>query len=306
MKSVRVASRKSALALQQSNWVISQVRSVHPDVQLEIVPMVTKGDRILDVTLSKVGGKGLFVSEIEACLLSGDADFAVHSLKDVPAVLADGLELTAMPPREDPRDALISRKGVPFADLPSGARVGTSSLRRVSQLQAARPDLRFESIRGNIDTRLKKLESEGLDAIVLAAAGLHRMGWKDVITEYLEPSLCLPAIGQGILGIECRVGDSFVQELLLHLRDSATMLAAQAERTLLQGLNGGCQVPIGGYAEATTDGFVHLRGMVSSIDGKEMLRAEAAGRDAALVGNAVADELRLMGADRLIETSVAL
>lgn len=306
MQSVKLVSRKSALAMQQSNWVISALQKKYPDVPFDIIPMVTKGDIILDVSLSKVGGKGLFVSEIEACLLSGEADFAVHSLKDVPAVVADGLTLAAMPAREDPRDALISRAQIPFMELPKGARIGTSSLRRMAQLQAARPDLKFESIRGNIDTRLKKLETEGLDAIVLAAAGLHRMGWGDVITEYLDTALCLPAIGQGILGLECRADDDRIATLLAHLRNSSAMRAAEAERTLLFNLNGGCQIPIGGYAEVAEDGTVFLRGMVASVDGRKILRAESGGHDPKEVGNVVSEQLRSMGADELIETSTNL
>lgn len=306
MHSLKVASRKSALAMQQSNWVLDQLRRNHADLELEIVPIVTQGDRIQDVTLSKVGGKGLFVSEIEACLLAKEADFAVHSLKDVPAVLADGLYLAAMPPREDARDALISKRSETFQDLPTGALVGTSSLRRMAQLQAARPDLRFESIRGNIDTRLKKLQSEDFDAIVLAAAGLHRMGWAGVITEYLDTELCLPAIGQGILGIECRSEDVHTVSILSCLQDERTMIAAEAERTLLYLLNGGCQVPIGGYAEVDDTGNVRLRGMVASGDGQEILRAEASGSDAVTVGTLVAEQLRLLGAEGLIQTSAAL
>jgi hydroxymethylbilane synthase len=306
LHTLKVASRKSALAMQQSNWVLDQVRRQHPSLVLEIIPIVTQGDKILNVTLSKVGGKGLFVSEIEACLLSKQADFAVHSLKDVPAVLANGLTLAAMPAREDARDALISKRGLTFRDLPTGALLGTSSLRRMAQLQAARPDLRFESIRGNIDTRLKKLQTENFDAIVLAAAGLHRMGWADVITEYLDTELCLPAIGQGILGIECRSEDVNTVNILSGLRDERTMVAAEAERTLLHLLNGGCQVPIGGYAEVDELGTVSLRGMVASADGQEILRAHATGRDAVAVGTFVAEQLRLLGADRLIQTSVAL
>lgn len=304
MLSMKVASRKSALAMTQTKWVISELETLHQDVSCEIVPVVTKGDKILDVTLSKVGGKGLFVSEVEACMLDGTADFAVHSLKDVPALLADGLVLIAMPKREDPRDALISKGGRSFADLPAGARVGTSSLRRVAQLQAARPDLRFESIRGNIDTRLRKLDTEGLDAVVLAAAGLHRMGWGDAITEYLSPAICLPAIGQGILGVEGRRDDESVGRRLFDLNDGPTSRAAAAERTLLAELNGGCQIPIGGYAVVSADGEVQLQGMVASVDGREIIRATASGGDPKEVGRSVANQLRAQGADMLIQLAV--
>ena len=306
MQTLRVASRRSALAMTQTRWVVTQLESRYPGLRVDIVPVVTKGDKILDVSLSKVGGKGLFVSEIEACLLSGDADFAVHSLKDVPAELAEGLALTAIPEREDPRDALITKTGCSLKELPNGAIVGTSSLRRVAQLQAYRPDLRFVPIRGNIDTRLRKLEEEELDAIVLAAAGLHRMGWADKITEYLPPHVCLPAVGQGILGIESRSADQRVNDLLRSLHDADTAAVAQAERTLLQALNGGCQVPIAGYAERDDSGQVWLRGLVASPDGRTVLRAEVRDRAPDCAGLAVAERLRAQGADQLLEATAAV
>jgi hydroxymethylbilane synthase len=306
MQTLRVASRRSALAMTQTRWVVTQLESRYPGLRVDIVPVVTKGDRILDVSLSKVGGKGLFVSEIEACLLSGDADFAVHSLKDVPAELAEGLALTAIPEREDPRDALITKTGCSLDALPDGAVFGTSSLRRVAQLQAYRPDLRFVPIRGNIDTRLRKLEEEELDAIVLAAAGLHRMGWTDKITEYLPPHVCLPAVGQGILGIESRSADQRVNDILSSLHNGATAAVAQAERTLLQALNGGCQVPIAGYAERDDSGQVWLRGLVASPDGRTVLRAEVRDQAPDRAGLEVAERLRAQGADQLLEATAAV
>ncbi|CAM3801249.1 hydroxymethylbilane synthase [Alicyclobacillus pomorum] len=306
MQTLRVASRRSALAMTQTQWVVTQLESRYPGLRVDIVPVVTKGDRILDVSLSKVGGKGLFVSEIEACLLSGDADFAVHSLKDVPADLAEGLALTAIPEREDPRDALITKTGCSLDALPDGAVIGTSSLRRVAQLQAYRPDLRFVPIRGNIDTRLRKLEEEELDAIVLAAAGLHRMGWTDKITEYLPPHVCLPAVGQGILGIESRSADQRVNDILSSLHNGATAAVAQAERTLLQALNGGCQVPIAGYAERDDSGQVWLRGLVASPDGRTVLRAEVRDQAPDRAGLEVAERLRAQGADQLLEATAAV
>jgi hydroxymethylbilane synthase len=306
MQTLRVASRRSALAMTQTRWVVTQLESRYPGLRVDIVPVVTKGDRILDVRLSKVGGKGLFVSEIEACLLSGDADFAVHSLKDVPAELAEGLALTAIPEREDPRDALITKTGCSLDALPDGAVIGTSSLRRVAQLQAYRPDLRFVPIRGNIDTRLRKLEEEELDAIVLAAAGLHRMGWTDKITEYLPPHVCLPAVGQGILGIESRSADQRVNDILSSLHNGATAAVAQAERTLLQALNGGCQVPIAGYAERDDSGQVWLRGLVASPDGRTVLRAEVRDQAPDRAGLEVAERLRAQGADQLLEATAAV
>jgi hydroxymethylbilane synthase len=305
MHTMRVASRRSALALTQTKWVIERLQEFHPGLQVEIVPVVTKGDKILDVTLSKVGGKGLFVTEIEQVLLRGEADFAVHSLKDVPAELASGLALTAIPKREDPRDVLISRSGRRFAELPPRAVVGTSSLRRAAQLKACRKDLTIESVRGNIDTRLRKLDEENFDAIVLAAAGLHRMDWGDRITEYLSPDVCLPAVGQGILGIESRADDDRVNSLLSALHDPLTAKAAAAERALLRELNGGCQVPIAGYAELQADGAVWLRGMVATPDGETVLRADAVSSDAVEAGRLVARKLRSMGADRILELTAA-
>jgi hydroxymethylbilane synthase len=304
VEKIRVASRQSALALQQSRWVMNRLERAHPGLSCEVVPVVTRGDRILDVALSKIGGKGLFVSEVEACLARGEADIAVHSLKDVPAVLAEGMMIGAVPVREDPRDAVITRTGSSLAELPAGARVGTSSLRRVAQLKALRPDLVFEPLRGNIDTRLRKLETEGLDAIVLAAAGLHRMGWAERITEYLDVTVCLPAIGQGLLGIECRSGDDRVLALLAAIADPAATAAARAERALLAALDGGCQVPIAGYARPVAGG-VALTGLVASLDGSEVLRAEDQGEDPEQVGRTVAASLRAQGADRLLETSAS-
>lgn len=306
MQTLRVASRRSALAMTQTRWVITQLESRHPGLRVDIVPVVTKGDRMLDVSLSKVGGKGLFVSEIEACLLSGDADFAVHSLKDVPAELAEGLALTAIPEREDARDALITKTGCKLDGLPKGAVIGTSSLRRVAQLQAYRPDLRFVPIRGNIDTRLRKLEEDNLDAIVLAAAGLHRMGWSDKITEYLPPHVCLPAVGQGILGIESRSADQRVNEILSSLHHADTAAVARAERTLLKALNGGCQVPIAGYAERDNSGQVWLRGLVASPDGRTILSAETRDEVPERAGLEVAKRLRAQGADQLLEVTAGV
>jgi hydroxymethylbilane synthase len=305
MKTIRVASRRSQLALTQTQWVIQQLQTRRPDLTFEIVPVVTKGDKILDVALSKVGGKGLFVSEVEQALLRGEADFAVHSLKDVPAELAKGLVLAGIPKREDPRDALISKSGQGLMDLPQGAVVGTSSLRRVAQLLRARPDLVIQPLRGNIDTRLGKLNTDGLDAIVLAAAGLHRMGWHDRITEYLPVDLCLPAIGQGILGVECRENDDFMVELLHEISDEPTKRASVAERTLLFALNGGCQIPIGGYAQGCEDGQVHLRGMVATPDGSQILYADVKGSKPEALGHQAAELLKEQGADAILENAVA-
>jgi hydroxymethylbilane synthase len=285
----------------QTKFVIAKLRELSPTTDFEIVPVLTKGDQILDVTLSKVGGKGLFVSEIETALVNGQADFAVHSLKDVPAQLADGLSLTAFPPRADARDALITQNGKGLHELPFGAKVGTSSLRRIAQLRKARPDLDIQSIRGNIDTRLRKLQEGQFDAIVLAAAGLERMGWEHQINEYLDPLTCLPAVGQGILGIESRQDDTAIVELLSGLNDPDTALAAIAERTLLFSLNGSCQVPIAGYALVAEDrSTVWLRGMVADPDGSKVLFTEHRGTDPQAVGLSVAMRLRNLGADELL------
>ena len=248
MKKVIVGSRKSELALTQTKWVIAQLSKHHPEVSFDLKHIVTKGDRILNVTLSKVGGKGLFVKEIEQALFDKEIDFAVHSLKDMPAVLPKGLTIACVPVRADHRDALISRNDIPFKELPKGAVVGTSSLRRQSQLLHARPDLHIESLRGNIDTRLRKLDEGQYDAIVLAAAGLERMGWSDEkVTEYLPVDLMLPAVGQGALAIECRSDDEALIQMLSLIHDEGTAKVVFAERAFLAELGGSCQVPIASH-----------------------------------------------------------
>jgi len=308
MRKIIVGSRKSALALTQTEQVIEQLRRIAEwegrSYEFEVRTFVTKGDRIVDVTLSKVGGKGLFVKEIEQAMLNGEIDIAVHSMKDVPSELPEGLVIGALPAREDPRDCLISRGGVPFRELPKGAKIGTSSLRRSAQLRAARPDLEISWIRGNIDTRLRKLEEEGFDAIVLAAAGLKRMGWEAKISEPLSADICIPAVGQGALGIECRKEDAEVRALLSLLNDEPTETAVTAERAFLRRLNGGCQVPIGAYAEIVgeQDGkpLVRLTGMVGSSDGAKLLRTERLGDDPERVGLEAAEQLIAQGADEIL------
>ncbi|WP_239615191.1 hydroxymethylbilane synthase [Cohnella mopanensis] len=307
MRNIIVGSRQSTLALTQTNQTIDLLKELCARENLaytfEIKPIVTRGDRILDVTLSKVGGKGLFVKEIEEALLNGEIDLAIHSMKDMPFELPEGLVIGAIPKREDPRDCLISKEGRKLSELPQGARVGTSSLRRAAQLQAHRPDLQIESIRGNIDTRLRKLMEEGFDAILLAAAGLHRMGWKDRITEYLSPEVCLPAVGQGALAIECRGKDADVLGLLRLLNDPTTEKTVAAERRLLGLLNGGCQVPIGAYAQLESDASdskVVLNGLVASPDGTKLLREAAVGSDSLQLGSEVAQALLRRGADHIL------
>jgi hydroxymethylbilane synthase len=268
-------------------------------LEIGMEKIVTKGDRILDVTLSKVGGKGLFTKELEQAMYDGTVDFAVHSLKDMPNEMPEGLMIVAITHREDPRDVIISRGGVKFADLPIGAKVGTSSLRRSAQLRAARPDLEIVSLRGNINTRLAKLEEQELDAIVLAAAGLERMGWGDKITERLSPELCIPAVGQGALAIECRAKDADVRELLSVLEDPATRRIITAERTVLGKLNGGCQIPIGAYAEIVGE-ELRLTGIVGSADGSLLLRESATGHDPVELGNLIATRLIEKGAGEIL------
>ncbi|CAM4127496.1 hydroxymethylbilane synthase [Paenibacillus alkaliterrae] len=306
-----VGTRQSSLALTQTGQVIDELKRISEkhgfDYTFEIKKIVTKGDRILDVTLSKVGGKGLFVKEIEQALADGVIDLAVHSMKDMPYELPEGLMNGATPKRVDPRDCLVMREGSGLADLPVGARVGTSSLRRSSQLKHERPDLQLESIRGNIDSRIRKLETEGFDAIVLASAGMTRMGWTDRISAYLPVEICLPAVGQGALGIECRENDEQVRELLALFNDKETELAVRAERSFLGALNGGCQVPIGAYcvvgeAHGSDGGERQLvmTGMVGSPDGATLLKEERRGTDPERLGLDVAAALVARGADRIL------
>lgn len=301
MSTIRVATRGSLLALTQTNWVIDRLRDAHPGTEFELTTFKTVGDRILDVALSKIGGKGLFTKELEDAMLEGRADLAVHSLKDMPTELPDGLVLGAVPLREDPRDVVISRDNIPFAELPAGAVVGTSSLRRVAQLKALRPDLDFQPIRGNIDTRLRKLDEGQASAIIMAASGLHRAGFTDRITEYLDPADCLPAPGQGALGIEIRGSDAKVGQLVSRIHDPATALETMAERALLARLEGGCQVPIGALA-TFEHGILHLEGLIASPDGAKIIRYEAeadAGR-ARHLGIQVAEWLLAHGGQEIL------
>ncbi len=301
-RTLKIATRKSQLALWQANWVKGELEKRNPGLRVELVRIVTKGDKILDVPLAKVGGKGLFVKEIEDALLDGRADLAVHSMKDVPTELPPGLHLGAVCEREDPRDAWFSRDGVSLRDLPAGARVGTSSLRRQTQLRAVRPDLSYENLRGNVDTRLRKLEEGQYDAIVLAAAGVKRLGFADRVTEYLATEVTLPAIGQGAVGIECRVDDGDTNALIAPLKHPATWTAVLAERAFLATLQGGCQVPIAAYAELE-GGEVGLRGLVGSLDGQTMVRGSRRGAavDAESLGIDLAEELLDRGAREILE-----
>ena len=301
MRKIIVGSRKSKLALTQTNWFINELTKAGVPFEFEIKEIVTKGDRILDVQLSKVGGKGLFVKEIEQALYDKEIDFAVHSMKDMPAVLPEGLVIGCIPPREDARDAFISKGNVKFADLPEGAVVGTSSLRRSAQLLTVRPDLNIKWIRGNVDTRLNKLETEDYDAIILAAAGLKRLGWsEDVVTEYLSEDICLPAVAQGSLGIECRADDEELLAELAKLTHANTWKTAHAERSFLAAMDGGCQVPIAGYA--TVEGeTITLTGLVAAPDASVAYKETLTGTDADALGKAVAAKLTEQGAFDLIQ-----
>ena len=267
---LKIGTRRSPLALWQAHHVAGLLRGREPGLEVELVEIVTKGDKILDSPLAKVGGKGLFVKEIEEQLLSGGVDLAVHSLKDMPAQLPQGLSLAAVPPREDPRDALVSARHRGLDELPRGARVGTSSLRRACQLKHWRADLEIVSIRGNVQTRLRKIDGE-LDAGVLAAAGLKRLGLAERIVEVIAPERILPAVGQGVLAIEARAGDAAVLLRLAALEDAPTRVAVTAERAFLARLGGGCQVPIAAHARVT-DGEIDFVGMVGHPDGSRVVQ----------------------------------
>lgn len=299
---IRIATRKSPLAMWQAQFVASALGRLHPGLVVEIVGMTTRGDRILDAPLAKVGGKGLFVKELETGMLEGAADIAVHSMKDVPMDFPDGLHLAVIMDGEDPRDALVSNRYDGIDLLPEGACVGTSSLRRQCQLLARRPDLRLEPLRGNVNTRLAKLDAGEYDAIILAAAGLIRLGFRERIRALIATDESLPAIGQGAIGIECRRDDARVNALIAPLHHQQTAQRVQAERAMNARLNGGCQVPIAGHA-VHDGGVLHLRGLVGSPDGKVLLRAERSGPcgDAQRLGTAVAEELIAQGAGEILE-----
>lgn len=302
MRKIIVGSRRSKLALTQTNWVMDQLKKLDPSFDFEVKEIVTKGDQILDVTLSKVGGKGLFVKEIEQSMLDKEIDMAVHSMKDMPAVLPEGLTIGCIPFREDHRDALISKGHVKLKDLKPGAIIGTSSLRRSAQLLVARPDLEIKWIRGNVDTRLAKLETEEYDAIILAAAGLSRLGWAtDVVTEFLDAELCIPAVGQGALSIECRADDKELLELFEKFTCKKTERAVRAERAFLQKMEGGCQVPIAGFARVEENDEIVLNVLVASPEGHEIIKEEVRGQHPEELGVQAADLLIEKGGKDLID-----
>jgi hydroxymethylbilane synthase len=298
---IRIATRKSPLAMWQAEHVADALRRAHPGLEVEILGMSTQGDKILDTPLAMIGGKGLFVKELEERMLSGDADIAVHSMKDVPVELPDGLHLSVILEREDPRDAFVSNHHASLVALPEGARVGTSSLRRQCQLADRRPDLEIVALRGNVNTRLRKLDEGEYDAIILASAGLLRLGFAERIRSFISTDDSLPAIGQGAIGIECRTEDAWVNSLLQPLHHAPTATRVRAERAMNRRLEGGCQVPIGGHA-TLDDGGLKLRGLVGTVDGSEIVRAEIEGpeADAERLGTALAEELLQHGAGKIL------
>lgn len=310
---VRIATRKSDLAMWQAYYVQTQLRAHFPDLTVELVPMSTKGDRILDTPLAKIGGKGLFIKELEVAMQNNLADLAVHSMKDVPVEFPEGFGLHCICERENPFDAFVSNTYTHFNNLPKGAVVGTSSLRRQSQLKAVRPDLTVKDLRGNVNTRLQKLDNGEYDAIILAAAGLIRLDMKARIRHELEASMCLPAVGQGAVGIECRNDDAQLIAMLQKLNHGATALRVNAERAMNAKLQGGCQVPIGSFAEFTPaedggDGILAMRALVASPDGSKVLNTQAdircgvdniqAGQE---LGNSLAQALLDQGAQAILD-----
>ena len=297
-----IGSRGSQLALWQANWVKSQLENLHGNADISIRVITTSGDKIKDVPLSKIGGKGLFVKEIEEALLAKEIDLAVHSMKDVPIEIPSQLEISIITKRENPLDALISKNGIKLADLPQGATIGTSSLRRSSQLLNYRNDFKIHPLRGNVDTRLKKVEEGKYDAILLASAGLNRLGWSNRITEEISHEIIIPAMGQGALGIETRLGDSKTYNFISSLNHEQTNYEVSAERALVGKLDGGCQVPIGAYAKIEGD-LITLKGLVASLDGKIIHKSEIVGPidDAINIGQDLGEVLLKMGANEILE-----
>ncbi|WP_145467498.1 hydroxymethylbilane synthase [Staphylococcus pettenkoferi] len=301
MRKLVVGSRRSKLAMTQSRQFIDSLKKIDPSLEIEIKEIMTKGDQIVDKQLSKVGGKGLFVKEIENELYSHEIDMAIHSLKDVPSVISEGLTLGCIPDRENPFDAYVANDHVALEDLPEGSIVGTSSLRRGAQIKAKYPHVEIKWIRGNIDTRLQKLQDEDYDAIILAAAGLKRMGWSDdIVTSYLDKETLVPAIGQGALGIECRSDDQELLDLLNQVHNQNVADCVTAERTFLKQMDGSCQVPIGGYATKDEDGTIEFTGLIMSTDGKERYQHTARGKDPVQLGQEVSQVLKDQGAYEII------
>lgn len=299
---IKVGTRKSALAMWQTEHIVGILKEHKPELEFIIMPISTKGDRILDVPLAKIGDKGLFTKELEVALLNKEIDFAVHSVKDMPTKLPDGLKLGAMTIRHNPQDAFVSGKGVKFADLSEGATIGTSSLRRRAQLLHYRPDLNLVDIRGNVQTRIQRMKEQGLDGIILAAAGLERLGLEEYISDYLDFSICLPAVGQGSLAVEIRENDSFIEDLVKIVNHQETETNIRAERSLLRNFEGGCQIPIGAQGRIE-NGELILEALVSSLDGTELVRnsIKADKNDPEKAGIKLADLLREDGAEEILK-----
>lgn len=302
MNILKIATRQSPLALWQAEHIRARLEALHANLKVELVTFVTQGDKILDTPLAKIGGKGLFVKELEAALLDGRADLAVHSMKDVPMALPEGLSLAVICEREDPLDAFVSNTYNSFDDLPQGAKVGTSSLRRKCQILKQRPDLEIIDLRGNVGTRLSKLDAGNYDAIILASAGLKRLGLAERIRHTLEPVVSLPAVGQGALGLECRSQDQAVLDLILPLMHAETNSCVRAERAFNAYLEGGCQVPIAGYA-TLENGQIHLEGRVGSVDGQTLLKAQQVGlpEQPEQLGVKLAQDLLAQGAGEILK-----
>lgn len=302
MKTLKIATRQSPLALWQAEHIRQRLQQLHQGLTVELVTFVTQGDKILDTPLAKIGGKGLFVKELENALLDGRADLAVHSMKDVPMELPEGLNLAVICEREDPLDAFVSNHYAHFNELPLGATLGTSSLRRKCQILQVRPDLNIIDLRGNVGTRLGKLDAGEYDAIILASAGLKRLGLTERISHTLEPHISLPAVGQGALGLECRTNDKAVLDLIQPLLHSETDICVRAERAFNRTLQGGCQVPIAGYA-ILKDGQLHIEGRVGSVDGQTLLKANVQGdpQQAVTLGEQLAQDLLAQGAGELLQ-----
>ncbi|MGZ8187602.1 MAG: hydroxymethylbilane synthase [Methylosarcina sp.] len=302
-RTIRIATRQSPLALWQAEYVAAKLEKLFPEVKTELIRMVTRGDKILDAPLAKVGGKGLFVKELEQGMLEGTADIAVHSMKDVPVEFPEGLHLAAILSREDPTDALVSKLYASLDELPANARIGTSSLRRQCQIKERFPNAEILSLRGNVNTRLNKLDAGEYDAIILASAGLKRLGMAGRIRQRLDTAISLPAIGQGAIGIECRAQDAEINQMLNTLHDHETGICVMAERAMNSRLNGGCQVPIAGFAQIQ-EGRLFMRGLVGKPDGSVLYRSERWGdlEQAEYIGQLIAEDLLTQGADKILES----
>lgn len=299
---IRIATRKSPLAITQAELIKSMILKTHPEFDIQLIPLITSGDKLLGAPLAQIGGKGLFVKELEQALLDNRADIAVHSMKDVPVTIADGLEITAICEREDPRDAFVANQYSNLITLPEASIIGTASMRRSCQIKARRPDVQIEILRGNVNTRLQKLDEGQYDAIILAAAGLKRLGLENRIKHYLSIDESLPAVGQGALGIQCRSDDYHLKEKLATLEHLHTRICVVAERSMNHALNGGCQVPIAAYAEIINNSTITLRGLVARLDGSKILTAHASADidSAEQLGKQVAKELLHKGADKIL------